>query len=157
MLTRKLISSLWFFCFQNFVSYNFTLFKDLLLYIWPLIYLFVLGRDTFFTVYICFKENLFFNFLYKLFNKYFSLPQSTYQFRVYSFIIKYNRIQFYYKIMKKPHMHAIIGSSGSDCVLIILFQLYGSKAGAFWKSFILGGSIWSSNVHIGRRTDPILI
>ena len=25
-------------------------------------------------------------------------------------------------------MHTIIGSSGSNCVLIILFQLYGSKA-----------------------------
>ena len=30
--------------------------------------LFVLGGDTFFTVYICFKETLFFNFSYKLFN-----------------------------------------------------------------------------------------
>ena len=33
--------------------------------------------------------------------------------------------------MKKPHMRTTIGSSGSDCVLIILFQLYGSKAGLF--------------------------
>ena len=28
-------------------------------------------------------------------------------------------------------MHTIIGSSGSNCVLIILSQLYGSKAGLF--------------------------
>ena len=69
--------------FQNFsVSYNFILFKNLLLYIWPLIYLSVLGRDIFFTVYICFKETLLFSFSYKLFNKYFSLPQSTCEFRL---------------------------------------------------------------------------
>ena len=30
--------------------------------------------------------------------------------------------------MKQPHMCTIIGSSGSNCALIILFQLYGSKA-----------------------------
>ena len=56
--------------------------KNLLLCIWPLIYLFVLGRDIFFTVYICFKETLFFYISYKLFNKYFSLPQSSRQSRV---------------------------------------------------------------------------
>ena len=28
--------------------------------------LFVLGRDRFFTVYVCFKQTLFFNFSYKL-------------------------------------------------------------------------------------------
>ena len=43
--------------------------------------LFVFGRDRF-IVYICFKETFFFNFSYKQFNKYFSLPQSTCQFRV---------------------------------------------------------------------------
>ena len=32
--------------------------------------LFVLGGDTFFTVYICFKETLFFNFSYKLLKYY---------------------------------------------------------------------------------------
>ena len=48
-------------------SYNFILFKNFLLYIWPLIYLFVLGRDRLLTVYICLKEALFFNFSYKLF------------------------------------------------------------------------------------------
>ena len=39
--------------------------------------------------------------------------------------------QFYYKIMRKPYMCSIIGSFGSDCGLIILFQLNGSKAGLF--------------------------
>ena len=33
--------------------------------------------------------------------------------------------------MKKLFMCTIIGSSGSDCGLIILFQLYGSTAGFF--------------------------
>ena len=33
--------------------------------------------------------------------------------------------------MKRPYMHTIIGSSGRDCVLIILFQLYGTRAGLF--------------------------
>ena len=51
-------------CFQSFQnfssSYNFILFKNLLLHIWPLIYLFLLERDSFYTVYICFKEILFF-------------------------------------------------------------------------------------------------
>ena len=60
----------------------FWFFKNLMLYICPLIYLFVLERDRFFTLYICFQGTLFFNFSYKLFNKYFSLPQSTQQFRV---------------------------------------------------------------------------
>ena len=46
------------------------------------LYLFVLGRDRFFTVIIYFKETLFSDFSYKLFNKYFSLLQSTCQFRV---------------------------------------------------------------------------
>ena len=33
--------------------------------------------------------------------------------------------------MKKPYMCTIVGSSGIDRVSIILFQLYGSKAGLF--------------------------
>ena len=33
--------------------------------------------------------------------------------------------------MKNPYMHTITDSSGRDCVLIILFQLYSSKAGLF--------------------------
>ena len=43
-------------------SYNFILFKNPLLHIWPLIYLFVVGRDIFFTAYIYFKEISFFSF-----------------------------------------------------------------------------------------------
>ena len=53
------------------------MFKNLLLYIWPLIYLFVLGNNRFFTTYICFKETLFSNFSYIPVNKYFSLLQSS--------------------------------------------------------------------------------
>ena len=32
---------------------------------------------------------------------------------------------------KKPYMHTIVGSSGRNFVLIILFQLQGSKTGLF--------------------------
>ena len=39
-------------------------------------YLFGLGRNRFSTVYICFKETLFFNFSYKPFNEYFSLARA---------------------------------------------------------------------------------
>ena len=38
--------------------------------------------------------------------------------------------------MKKLYMCTIIGSSGRDCVLIILFQFYGSKAGLFESNLI---------------------
>ena len=38
--------------------------------------------------------------------------------------------------MKKLYMHTIIGSSGSDCVLIILLKLCTSKAGLFEGNFI---------------------
>ena len=37
--------------------------------------------------------------------------------------------------MKKPSMCTIIGSSGRDCLLIILFQIYGTKdeeGNLFW-------------------------
>ena len=61
MLTCMLIFSLYFFkvfkIFQS--SHDLILFKNLVLYIWSLIYLFVLGRDRFFTAYICFKEPIF--------------------------------------------------------------------------------------------------
>ena len=40
-------------------------------------------------------------------------------------------ITMFYVIMKKHYMHTIIGSSGRDCVFIILFQLHGTKAGLF--------------------------
>ena len=70
--------------FKNFQklsgSCKFVLLQILLLCIWPLTYLFLLGRDRFFTPYICFT--LFFNFSYKLFKNYFSIPQSTFQFKV---------------------------------------------------------------------------
>ena len=33
--------------------------------------------------------------------------------------------------MKKPFMRTIMGFSGRDCILIILFQLYGFKTGLF--------------------------
>ena len=33
--------------------------------------------------------------------------------------------------MRKPYMRTIIDCSGSDCILIILFQLYDPKAGLF--------------------------
>ena len=36
-------------------------------------------------------------------------------------------------------MHIIIGFSGRDCVFIILFQLYGSKAGRFEDSLFWVG------------------
>ena len=35
------------------------------------------------------------------------------------------------KIIKNPHMRTVIGSSGRDYVLIILFPFYGSKARIF--------------------------
>ena len=37
--------------------------------------------------------------------------------------------------MKKLYMCTIIGSSGKDCVLIILFQLYESNAGLFQSNY----------------------
>ena len=33
--------------------------------------------------------------------------------------------------MKKLYMRTIIGSSGSDCVFVILIHFYGSKTGVF--------------------------
>ena len=34
----------------------------------------------------------------------------------------YINVTIYPKIMKKSYMHTIIGSSGRDCVLVILLQ-----------------------------------
>ena len=60
--------------------------------------------------------------------------------------------------MKKPYMRTITGSSGRDCVLIILFQLYGSKPGLFESNlFWVGQYDHLRNLRIGRRTSPILI
>ena len=45
-----------------------------------------------------------------------------------------------------------------DCVLIILFQLYGSNTGVFEGNlFWVGHYDRLCNLHIGRRTNPILI
>ena len=59
--------------------------------------------------------------------------------------------------MKKLYMCTIIGSSGRECVLIILFQLYGSKAGLFEGDLFWVGQYDLPNLYIGRRTNPILI
>ena len=40
-------------------------------------------------------------------------------------------VHYFHEVIKKLYMYTIIGSSGRDCVLIILFQLYGSKAKLF--------------------------
>ena len=54
-------------------------------------------------------------------------------------------------------MHTIIGSSGRDCILIILFQLYGSKAGFFEGDLFWVDQYDPPNKHIERRASPILI
>ena len=59
--------------------------------------------------------------------------------------------------MKKPYMHTIIGSSGRDYALIILFQLYGSKTGLFEGNFFWMGQYYLLNFHVGRKSNPILI
>ena len=53
-------------------------------------------------------------------------------------------------------MCTILSSSGGECVLIILHQLYGSKAGHF-ESNLFWVDQYDPNHHIGRRTNPILI
>ena len=63
-----------------------------------------------------------------------------------------------YKIMKKLYMQTIIVSSGRNCVLMILFHLYETKAGLF--KVICSGWVNMTpphNLHIGRRANPILI
>ena len=54
-------------------------------------------------------------------------------------------------------MHTIIGSSGTDCILIILFQLYGTKGGLFEGNLFWVGQYEYDppRLHIGRRTNPI--
>ena len=65
----------------------------------------------------------------------------------------------YFIFIKKTYIYAMIGSSGRDCVLIISFQFYRSKAG-FLKIIYYG---WVNmplplpNLRIGRRTNRILI
>ena len=53
-------------------------------------------------------------------------------------------------------MCTIIGSSVGKSVLIVLFQLYGSKAGRF-ESNLFWLDQYDPSHHIGRRTNPILI
>ena len=53
--------------------------------------------------------------------------------------------------MKKLYMCTIIGSSGRNSVLVILFQLYGSKVGLF-----KGNLLWVGLLH-KRIIDPIII
>ena len=74
------------------------------------------------------------------------------------FVCRYVVSQFFHKVMKKLYMTTVKGSSGRDCVLIILFELYGSKS-AFFKSnlFWVGHYNTPLNLHIGSRTNPILI
>ena len=86
-LTYTLIFSPWFFkAFKIFlvliILYGVKAYCYRFDFIWLWIYLFVLGRERFFTVYICFKESIFSNSLYKWIAKYFSLLQSTCQFRI---------------------------------------------------------------------------
>ena len=61
--------------------------------------------------------------------------------------------------MKEPHMHTIVGSTGRDSGLIILLQLYGSKFGLFQSILFWVGQYDPPplNLHIGRKTNPILI
>ena len=59
-LKLTLIFSLWLFkVFKIFLNLIILQFKNLMLYIGPLTFLLVLGRDRFFTVYIYFKETYF--------------------------------------------------------------------------------------------------
>ena len=61
-LTYTIIFLLWFIKVLKIFLVPFSGSGSLETFIWPLIYLFVLGRDRFFTVYIRFKEILFFIF-----------------------------------------------------------------------------------------------
>ena len=60
--------------------------------------------------------------------------------------------------MKKMYMRTILGSPVRDHILIVLFQLYGSKAGLFESNlFWVGQYDHPCKLCIGRRTSPILI
>ena len=59
--------------------------------------------------------------------------------------------------MKKPYMRRVVGFFERDWVLIILLQLYGSKAGLFDGGLLWVGQYESLNLHTGRRTNPVLI
>ena len=47
--------------------------------------------------------------------------------------------------MKKPYLRTIIRSSGKDCVLMILFLLYGSTAGLFDSNLFRVGQCTPQN------------
>ena len=47
--------------------------------------------------------------------------------------------------------------SRRDCVLIILFQLYGSKVGLFQGNLFWVGQYDPPKCSLGRKTDPMLI
>ena len=53
-------------------------------------------------------------------------------------------------------MRTIIGSSGRNCVLFILFQLYGPNVELFEGGFFRVGQYDTGNHHTGRRTNVIL-
>ena len=62
------------------------------------------------------------------------------------------------KVMKKQYMCTIIiGSSERVCALIILFQLYAFKDGLFRDNLFWERQYDTPNLHIGRKTNPILI
>ena len=56
--------------------------------------------------------------------------------------------------MKKPYMHAVIGPSEGDCVLIILFQLYGSKTWLFYSGWAsMTPQLWKKNIGILKKKN----
>ena len=63
--------------------------------------------------------------------------------------------------MKKQYIRTIICSSGTynsgqDCALITLFRLYDSKAGLFEDNLFWVRQYDSTNLHNGRRTNPLI-
>ena len=58
---------------------------------------------------------------------------------------------------EKPYMSIIVAFSGSDCVLIILFQRYGTKVGLFEGNFFWLGQYDNPNIHNGRTTNTMLM
>ena len=88
-------------------------------YDWSLIHLFVLGRDRFFTIYICFKGTLFFNSSSKLSNKCFSLPLSTCHFRV--------------SVRKKPKIVMCVCHFHNLIIKIMKKAVHAHNYRVFWK------------------------
>ena len=58
--------------------------------------------------------------------------------------------------MKKPYMHTIMGSSGRYCILIISFQLHGSKTRPL-KSHLFWVGQYDPQPSYLTKTNPILI